>query len=221
MNIQNNDGNAKNQKPAGGADAIEQGGIAQQRFQTLGGEGDGALIREDGQGGEDGADAEGFDEGHGGEAVHHRFDGEGLHLTVEAVLERADDRHGTDAKEDGAGDEAFAETFWFGGIVLLECVFGVFAEFVDAFLEAEEFADHVADDQGDEDDDDLFHDGPEAAVDGGPGGFESDVNGEQAEDQFEAIFDFRRNAFGDDEADQAAEDNGANVDDGSDHRRAS
>ena len=105
--------------------------------------------------------------------------------------------------------------------MFLESVLRVFAEFVDSFLQAKEFADHVADDQGDQDDDDLFQDGTETAVDGGPGCFEADVNGEETEDQLEAVFDFRRNAFGDDQADEAAEDNGANVDDGSDHPRAS
>ena len=191
--------------------------VFKERLKGVRGKCDRALISEDGKGSENGADPECFDESHGGEAVHEGFDREGLNTSSEAIFERAENGHGADTEENGAGDEAFTKGFRFVRASIAKCVLRMFAEAVDPLLQAENFSNDVADNEGGANDGQLFDDLEKAAVDALPNCLEADIDRESAKDDFDALLNCGRKLASREKADGASRDYRADVQNGSDH----
>ena len=191
MDFEDDDGDADDEESAGGVEGVKQFGVVgEERAEGRGGEGDGSLIRKDGQGGEEDAGAEGFGEGHGGEAIHNGFEHEDARVVVQSVFQGADDGHRADAEEEGARDEAFAEAVGLVGFGVGDGAFGKLSDGVEEGLEAQKHADGVAEDEREEDHADLLGDVAGAGVaEGFEGCGEAGVNDEHPEDALNAKLD--------------------------------
>ena len=90
------------------ADAAEPGeGVVRHVGSEQSREGEDRALKEpDGDGGEDAALAEGRREEHDDDAVEDALGKEDGRVTEQAVVDRADDRHGADADRERGGDEA-------------------------------------------------------------------------------------------------------------------
>lgn len=153
--------------------------------ENAGEEGNGALISDDGHGGKDHAPTKGADKSHCGKAVHDGFDAEGSPVAIETILKGTEDGHGSDTEEEGGGDESIAEACGFALFGGFEFFCGVLAKFVEAFLNVKEFADQIADHEGEDDDAKLAEDGQEGAVEACPGEMQADEDDEDGEEEFD------------------------------------
>jgi len=150
------------------------------------------------------------------QAVHRRFDDQDLEVARQPVEKSPKDGDRRHAKQERADDEAVVEA---AGIPRFGHLFlGVLADVIEAALNAEQLAGHVAEDQREKDDGQLLEDLPERTVQALPRHRESGIDRERSHEDLQGRLVGERKLFGDRQANNAADNNGGGVEDGSDHR---
>src|SRR3954466_12487954 len=118
-----------------------------------------------------------------------------------------------------AGDETFTKAPRIFRGLTLKLLFGVFAKFIEALLETDNLTDGISDNEGRQNNDDFFHDLTEAAIDRLPCRFHPDPDRRDAENEFDSIFNPGRKLARGRQTDNPAEENGADIENGSEHWR--
>ena len=138
--------------------------------------------------GEDNTPAEHLGERHCREAIHGRFDCKRIKVVREQpIVNRAENPKRGRAKRDGADDETIGKPLRIVGRGSRHAVSSQLADAIGSFLQPEQLANDVPQDEREEDDCQLFGNATGRTVEANPREPQSDNNCERADDDFEVV----------------------------------
>ncbi len=191
--------------------------IQKWRGKKMGGESDGVQKNQNGNRGERDRPAENFHKTDHRQTIHHGFQQQQIKKIGKSVGHRTDDSQRRGAKKNGGGDETVSR---FSGRIFLrrsQQVCGVTSDAVGNFLQPQQFAKPVAENECERGEKKLFRAGQKSSADAQPDQIEPEQNSERAERGLKKMLHARRQRPGLRKTKQRAGQNSKGVEKSADH----